>query len=179
MRRSPIVVGALVLIALAIVTVTLVLPRGARVAELRSQIDGENATLEQLRASVAELRAASEDETVLADLRDAISAVPPSADLSGLLARVAAAATKAGVRLERIEPGQPSSVAGASAIPVSIGVAGSFFELARFLFELEHMERLMKVSSVNLQATDAGIALGLTGEVYTTDASAGPGSAAA
>lgn len=179
MRRGPLVTGVIVAAALAILAVMFVMPRGARVNDLRAELDSANAALTGLQGTLAELRAASDDQGALADLRAVANLVPSSADLPGYIALLEDAARTAGVDLNRIEPGQPGSGASsASVIPVTIGVEGSYFQLSRFLFELEHLPRLSKVAGVNVVKADTVLAMTVSAEIYTTDASVGPGAAA-
>ena len=54
---------------------------------------------------------------------------------------------------------------------------GAYFDLARFVFELEHLDRLSRVSGISVSPTgQKGLTLSVTAEVYTTDQSTGPGS---
>jgi Tfp pilus assembly protein PilO len=69
---------------------------------------------------------------------------------------------------------------GVSVVPVTIIVNGSYFAVDEYLFRLETLPRASKVLSLSLQVGSTGLPqlqLSLTANFYTTDTSAGPGSA--
>lgn len=183
MRRNPIVVGAAVVAGLLLFVLFVVVPKNGEADALRDDIAVEQQHLADLEADVAELESAQATGATAAELAAIRQAVPTEPDLAGLLASLRAAATEAGVGLSSIAPGVPASATSgsASAIPLSLVVSGEYFALARFLFELENLPRLARVSAISISAGDAGAAgnvlsMQVTAEVYTTDLSTGPGS---
>jgi Tfp pilus assembly protein PilO len=73
----------------------------------------------------------------------------------------------------------PSLPAGVSVIPTVITVNGSYFAVDEYLFRLESLPRISKVTQIGLVPGPTGypqLALTLTVNFYTTDVSAGPGS---
>lgn len=182
MRRTPIVTAAASLVVLIILAVVVVLPQGARVREREAELSAAGAELTSLEAEADELeRFAASGEAERA--AEEISAkIPTEADLPGLLGMLRVAASDAGVVITALTPGNPSPSlnAPASVIPMSITATGGYFELAKFLFELEGLERLSKVTGVSLTSTgDAGggqLTLQASMQVFTTDTNAGPGS---
>lgn len=182
MRRTQIVTAAASLAILVILAVAVVLPQGARVQEREAEVSAAEADLTALEAEVEELeRFAASGEAQLAS-EEIAAKIPTEADLPGLLGLLRAAAADAGVVITALTPGNPSPSlnAPASVIPVSITATGGYFELARFIFQLETLERLSKVTSVSLTSSgDVGggqLTLQASAQVFTTDTNAGPGS---
>ena len=178
-RRNPLAVGAIIVVALAILAFVVVLPRGREVARIETQITEAEAKVGELNAQLATLRGVNA-ASLAAEIALIRSQIPSTAALPDLLALLTAAAERAGVTLGGISIGgaSTSTAASVSVIPVSLTADGGYFALARFVFELEHLDRLSRVSGISIAPTgERGLTLSLTAEVYTTDPSTGPGSA--
>lgn len=177
MRRNPVLAAAIVALGLLVFAFTVVVPRGREVGEVEAQVAAEDARVADLRTQLAVLEA-----TPPTDVAAAVSAVreqvPSTAALPDLLRSLTGAAERAGVEFSGVTmtPGGPAPSASVSTIPLAITVNGGYFELARFLFELEHLDRLNRVSGISLSgAGEGGLSMSVTAEVYTTDTSFGPG----
>ena len=178
MRRNPLAVGAIAIAALAVLAFALVIPRGREVASISAKIGEAQARVQELNAQLEVLRGvnAATLATQIAQLR---TEVPSTAALPDLLASLSAAADRSGVTLGGISVGgaSTSTAASVSVIPLSITAEGGYFQLARFVFELENLDRLSRVSGISVSPTgQKGLTLSVTAEVYTTDQSTGPGS---
>lgn len=188
-RRAPLIVGV-VAAALAVVLILfLVLPKMHGVDAAKSTLAASQAQQQTLESQLAALQQAQAD----ADKNKAIIAkvqqeIPPTVDEPGMFLLLSNAATRAGIKLWQFTPSPPAPdpSTGLSAIPVAFTVKGSYFALAEFLFNLETLPRVAKVQNATLG--DAGASpdvvssvpfLQMTGSVtlYTSDTSAGPGSA--
>jgi hypothetical protein len=79
-----------------------------------------------------------------------------------------------------VAPGTPAeTIPGISTIPTQINVLGSFFSVEEYLFKLETLPRALRVTAITVGTggtVPGQLQLTMTGEVYTTDTSAGPGS---
>lgn len=179
MRRNPLLAGGVVALALVLFAFFFVLPRGAEVRSVEAEVTAAETELGRLTIALAEIEqidpAAIEVE--LATYREQI---PSTTDLPGLIEALVAIARDSGVELSSISfsgVGQ-SSAGGVASMPVSLAGAGTYFNVARFLFSLDHMGRLTKTDSISLSPGDGNsLAFSVATQVYTTDLSAGPGSA--
>lgn len=177
MSRNPILAAVAVALGLAVFAFGIVLPKGREVGEVEAKVATEDARVAELRTQLAVLEA-----TPPTDVARAVSAVraqvPSTADLPALIRSLTGAAERSGVDFSgfTVTPGGPAPSASVSTIPLAITVSGGYFELARFLFELEHLERLAYVRTISVSPGDGGLVLSLAVDVYTTDTSAGPGS---
>lgn len=176
MRRNPLFAAVGVALGLVLFAVIVVLPRGREVGVVRDEVAGADARVAALDLQLAELEA-----TPPADVADRAAAlraqIPSTAGLEKLLGALTDAADRSGVSFGGVtlSAGAPTDASGVTAIPVSLTASGQYFDLARFLFELEHLERLVRVSGFTLAAGDGGLTMSVTGNVYTTDPSVGPG----
>lgn len=177
MTRNPWVFGAAVVIGAAALLFGLVLPRGREVADLQAALRSERAEVARLSTRVDDLRAA--DPVILRSIAsDYRALVPDSSDLSGFLATLDRLALASGVVVSNVSVGTPAPANSApvTAIGFTISAAGDYFGLSRFLFELEHAPRLLRVGTLGLSGSGGNLQLTITVEAYTTDASTGPGS---
>jgi len=80
-----------------------------------------------------------------------------------------------------IAPAAPTASGEISVIPIQITIKGSFFALDHYLYILENLTRVSKVSDVSVTPIDQTISppqlqIVLTANFFTSDTSAGPGS---
>jgi Tfp pilus assembly protein PilO len=181
---APLIAAAASLVLAVIIIVVLILPKASQVTakqrDLQSAQDQQQSLQLQLRQLQAARAEAPKDRAALAALQ---ALVPPTPDLPGLIRLLDEAAGEAGVTFMSVSPGQPLPVttsAGVTAIPGQIMVTGSFFALEEYLIKLESLGRAASVQSMNVvpeAATGSGLQMSLTVQFFTSDASAGPGSA--
>lgn len=180
MRRNPLLAGGAVVLALILFAFFFVFPRGAEVRSVEAEVASAESELDRLTVALSAIQqidpAAIEVE--LAAYREQI---PSTTDLPGLIESLVAIAKDSGVEVTSISfsgVGQ-SSAGGVASMPVSLSGSGTYFDIARFVFSLDQMRRLTKTSSISLSPQGEGglLAFSLATEVYTTDLSAGPGSA--
>lgn len=177
MRRSPVLAGGAVLVALAVFAFGVVFPRGREVDEIRGRVAEADHALAQREAELSALE--SVDATVVE--RDLIllrTQIPSTAAFPELLRAIDRAAASAGVTVVSFGVGSAtaSGSASVSVLPLTMSIQGDYFSIARFLFELEHLERLTSVRSISLTpGGDRGLTASIAVEVYSTDTSIGPG----
>ena len=90
-----------------------------------------------------------------------------------------AVADKADVDFVSISPGQPTSAGSYSVVPVQLNVVGGFFAVDQYMYLLETLPRVSKVTTMSISGGPDGLpqlTITLTANFYTTDTSAGPGS---
>jgi Tfp pilus assembly protein PilO len=189
-RRGPVVVGAVAVVLALVMVFLLVLPKMNQVNDAQDTLDTTKSQNAGLQSELAALRQAqAEAPKNKAIISDVATQIPPTADLPGLVLLLENAASRAGIILSTMTPSTPvfDPSTGLSAITVSYTVSGTYFALTEYLYNLETLPRAAKTTDVTLgvSSTDAAATtaatiptLSMTGSVvlYTTDASAGPGS---
>jgi len=188
-RRAPILAGAISAAVALLAVLPLVLPKMSDVStteeELQSAEDQEVALAAQLDALQEAEAAAPKTEQEIGAIEEQ---VPPTANLPSLFRLLQGAADRSAVDFFSFSPGTPAPNAGGtySSIASQVTVSGGYFAIDEFLFLLETLPRAAKVTT--LAVTPSGAATGgttistsnlqlqVTGEFYTTDVSAGPGS---
>jgi Tfp pilus assembly protein PilO len=144
-------------------------PKGEEV----SKIDGQIAALEIQLTAAERLAAAAEeagDEQSairVADLVRLAKAMPDETDMAGIILELNAAATAAGVQFSEIRPGIPVPGEGYTAIPISLGFEGNYYDLTELVFSLRNLVtvrdgvldadgRLLTVDGLSLVESEGG-----------------------
>src|SRR5919197_6684154 len=181
-RRGPLIAAGASLLAAVLVVVALLLPRASAVNKKEKELAQAQQQQGKLEAQLQQLKQARRDaRKVQHQLARLETRIPPTAELPALIRFLQNAADASAVDFVSISPGSPSNTAGQqiSTIPTQIGAAGTFFAVEEFLFKLETLPRAVKVTQIQVGAGPDGLPqlqVTLSAEVYTTDASAGPGS---
>ena len=187
-RRGPIIAGVIIAVVAVLAVFFLVLPKMNEVSKTQEDVAAAEAQETALRAQLASLKEAEANAPqVKAKIAELSNEVPPTADLPALIRLLTAAADGAAVDFFTVAPGTPQlDPTGAfSSIPTTISVTGGYFSLDNFLFRLESLPRAAKVTSVSITPGGAAppgsavnaLSMQLSVEFFTTDTSAGPGSA--
>jgi Tfp pilus assembly protein PilO len=161
--------------------VFLVLPKMSDIGEAEDRLEQASDQEFALQAELSRLQESAENAARLrSELARARRAVPPVADLPGLINELQDAADVAGVDFFSIAPGAPVVAVGAAAteITTQIQVIGGFFPVDSFLAQLETLPRSSKVVSITVaEGPDNApqIDVQLSVLFYTTDLEAGPG----
>jgi Tfp pilus assembly protein PilO len=180
-RRGPIIVVVVSVLVALLALVFLLLPRISAVGKRSDDLDAAVAKHDELTTQVAQLEEAKKEANrVKKQLNRLQTKVPPTAELPSLIRLLQGAADASAVDFMSVSPGTPTTtIPGVSTIPLQINVTGSFFSVEEFLFKLETLPRAVRVTGITLGSGggDTGqLGLTMSSEVYTTDASAGPGS---
>jgi Tfp pilus assembly protein PilO len=179
--RTPLFVAIAFVVLAAVLFALLVFPTFGDISETEDQLEQAQDQQVLLEAELGRLEAAQED---LPRLRRQLArfgrAVPPVADLPGLINQLQNAADVSGVDFFAISPGEPLPVSGGqvSEVPAQVQVIGSFFPVDEFLFRLETGPRASKVVNITVTEGPDGlpqIDVLLDVRFYTTDTQAGPG----
>ena len=187
-RRGPIIAGAIIAVVAVLAVFFLVLPKMNEVSKTQEDVEAAKAQETALRAQLASLKEAQANAPqVKAQIAELSNEVPPTADLPALIRLLTAAADASPVDFFTVAPGNAvlDPTGAFSTIPTSISVTGGYFALDQFLFRLESLPRAAKVTSVAISpggtappgSTVNSLSMQLSVEFYTTDTSAGPGSA--
>jgi Tfp pilus assembly protein PilO len=174
-RRGP-VIAAIVFFLLAVLAVAfLVFPKMGDVDEAEQRLERAEQEEVALQTELSRLQAAAENADQLRrELARFRRAVPPVADLPGLINELQTSADVAGVDFFSVAPTDPLPVPAGNAaeVPAQIQVVGGFFPVDEFLFRLETLQRASKVTGVSVAEGPDGLPqLQVTLEVrfYTTD----------
>jgi Tfp pilus assembly protein PilO len=182
MKRGPLVAALVSVAVIILIVAVLILPKAAQVRSKQQEVakaaEQEGALRLQVEQLAADAKDAPKDRKTLAKLQ---AAIPPTADLPGLIRLLNSAAAESGVDFAAVAPGQPALTPSGqlSVIPTQITITGGFFAVDQYLFRLESLPRAAKVTTVQVGPGPnqwPQLQLTLTVEFYTTDVSAGPGS---
>lgn len=151
--RAPLIAGAIGLVLVILVTVLLVLPMNSKVSAANEQLvtaQSEEASLQAQLVALEELKKnAPEYQRQLAANT---LLIPNKPDLPGLIRLLKLAADRAGVDFTVLSTGTPAASTEGTyySITVGLSVSGTFYQLAQYLWELEHLPRALKVTTTTL-----------------------------
>lgn len=180
-RRGPILAAIAGLALVILMVAFVILPKASQVREKREQVDAARQQEAQLQVRLDQLRAlAQEAPKNRRRLRELDAAIPPNADLPGLIRLLNGIAERSGVDFMTVAPSTPTpSPFAAAVLPTQITVAGRFFSVDQYLYRLENLPRAAKVTNIQISPQGGGLnylQIGLNVEFYTMDTTAGPGS---
>jgi Tfp pilus assembly protein PilO len=183
-RRGPIIAAGVSIVVVILAVMLLLLPKMNEVKKVRDDVADAQATEVNLRAQLTSLQEAQANAPKTnKEIAKIETQIPPTADLPGLLRILRQAADSSAVDFFTVSPGNPIlDISGQfSVISTQMTVTGSYFSLEEFLFRLETLPRIGKVTNIAIsaQASATGaltLSMQLTAEFYTSDTSAGPGS---
>jgi Tfp pilus assembly protein PilO len=180
--RTPLIVGIVGAVLVLASVVGLILPKESQVRSAKGDLAKAKTEQASLELRLAQLRGAEKEAPAnMKKLAKLQKEVPEVSQLPDIIRMLNGAAESADVDFISVSPGTPSvsSAGNVSSISTQIQVNGSYFAVDEFLFRLESLIRVGKVTQISLapQGEDAGkLQASLTAEFYTTDLSAGPGS---
>jgi Tfp pilus assembly protein PilO len=181
-NKKPAIIAGLVGLGLILVMVVgLITPKASQVRKKQKEVVAAQQQEGTLRTQLEQLQAAAKDAPKdrkrLAVLQRQI---PPNADLPGIIRLLNNTSDKSGVDFMTLSPGQPTSAGPISVVPVQITIEGGFFAVDQYLYLLEHLPRISKVTTLAMTSTVTSTGVTLQVQVaanfFTTDTSAGPGS---
>ncbi|MGZ4133272.1 MAG: type 4a pilus biogenesis protein PilO [Actinomycetota bacterium] len=189
-KRGPLIAGVVAGALILMMIFFLVLPKLHSVSSAQSDLSDAQAqqqTLEGQKAALEDVKASAPDNKAVIASVD--SQIPPLADESGMILLLQNAATSAGLDLVTITPSTPTfdATTGLSTITVSVSASGTYFDVTEFMYRIETLPRAAKVTGISLApgststtttttSTIPTLTLSATVDMYTSDASAGPGS---
>jgi Tfp pilus assembly protein PilO len=184
-KRGPVIASLAGAAVILLMVVGLILPKAAQVRSKQQDLAAAQAQEASLQTELERLQAAYEGAPEARERLVALDEqIPPTADLPSLIRLINTAALDSEVDFMSIAPGQPlaSTIPGLTSVPTTITINGSYFSVDQFLYRLETLTRISRVTTFTLQPegdltqTGDGLQLVLGTEFYTTDQSAGPGS---
>jgi Tfp pilus assembly protein PilO len=180
-NRKPAIIAGLVGLGLILVMVVgLISPKASQVRKKQKEVQSAQQQEGTLRTQLEQLQAAAKDAPMdrrrLAVLQRQI---PPTADLPGIIRILNNTSDKSGVDFMTLAPGQPTAAGPISLVPIQITIEGGFFAVDQYLYLLEHLPRVSKVTTLAVTPGGQGLPtlqVQVTANFFTTDTSAGPGS---
>jgi Tfp pilus assembly protein PilO len=181
-RRAPLLAGVGVGVLVILLIVLLVLPKMGEVSEAEEVFDAARAQQQTLQSQKEALEDAEEQAPLNEDaIAQAEALIPPIADEGALFLVIENAALAAGIdTITTVSVGNPvfDPETGLSTMSVSVQASGTYFEAADFLYRIETLPRAAVATSLALAPGEVGtLTIGLDLNVFTSDSSAGPGSA--
>lgn len=178
--RTPLMVGGIGALLVLVLVVALILPKAGQIRTRQGDLSKAKGDENGLLVQLDELRgAAHEAKKNEAALKKLQTEVPEVSDLPGLIRQINGAADDAAVNFMSIAPAQPALVTDgkSSAISTDVRVMGTFFSVDEFLFRLETIPRVSRVTDLSMTSGEDGlIDVSFTALFFTTDLAAGPGS---
>lgn len=134
------------------------LPKIRQLSELetkRSQKEQEikttQAELDRLEAQLKELPKMKEEVETLKQK------MPAEANLPTIIRDIQTMSDQAGVDFLSIKPSAPTQQSGYGEVPLEVTINGVFFDLVDFLYRVQTLSREVKVTSVSVEAGEAGL----------------------
>ena len=181
--KTPLIVGGVGALVVLGIVVGLILPKAGQIRGRQKDLAQAKTVQSGLVLQLAELRgAAKEAPANRAKLAKLQVEVPELANLPDIIRQINTAADKSAVDFVSISPtaGVSTTNASVSAITTQLDVTGSYFAVDEFLYRLETMARISRVTNISLapkgESSSSDLSVTLTALFYTTDISTGPGS---
>jgi Tfp pilus assembly protein PilO len=181
-KRGPVIASLAGAAVILLMVVALILPKAAQVRSKQQDLAAAQAQEATLQTELEQLQAAYDGAPEARERLVALDEqIPPTADLPSLIRLINTAALDSEVDFMAIAPGQPilATIPGLTSIPATITVNGTYFSVDQFLYRLETLARINRITTFTLQNEgdqSGGLQLVMGAEFYTTDQSAGPGS---
>jgi Tfp pilus assembly protein PilO len=188
-RRGPVIAGIASLLVSVVAVFFLVLPKLSEVSAARQDLAdarSEQQTLESRFEALRDAQASAPEAE--ATIRQVERQIPPTVDVQSVILLLDNAASQSGISLRTFTPGSPAfdDASGLTMMDVQATVQGTYFSLDEFLYRVETLPRAARVLNITIGAaqqeatgvptTSSTLAMSSTIRVFTSDASAGPGS---
>jgi Tfp pilus assembly protein PilO len=163
-------------------------PKLHSIGEVSDDLDAARQEEQSLQAQLVHLQQVKRNATqTMAKLAAVSQFLPSSPDLPGFIRLMQDAATKAGVDLQSIAPGQPVALPGStgvSTITVTLNAQGGFHRIEDFMARMESLDRAVEVYALALTPTQSELSnqvvlqTTITLQMFVVDANARVGAAA-
>lgn len=150
--------------------------RQGELSELRSQVETEEATTVQLRATLDRLQALQEQAPQLeAELAEIRELVPQKNQVPNFIFASQEAANEAGVELSVLTPELPKTPpegAQLAEVRLQMGARGGYFAVQDFMRRLIDLDRALRIDIVTMSATTAAegvetiVSLDITARIF-------------
>ena len=175
-RNRLIATIAVALLVLLLFYMFFIRPRKAELAEVRTQVEAEEALTVQLRATLNRLRALQEQAPQLeAELAEIRELVPQKNQVPNFIFASQEAANEAGVDLNVLAPELPKTPpegAQLAEIRLQLAARGGYFAIQDFMRRLIDLDRALRIDIVTMSAaadaesTDTVVSLDITARIF-------------
>ena len=175
-RNRFIVTVALALVVLLVFYVFFIRSRQGELAELRTQVEAEEAQTIQLRATLNRLRALQEQAPQLeAELAEIRELVPQKNQVPNFIFASQEAANEAGVELTVLSPELPKTPpegAQLAEVRLQMAASGGYFAIQDFMRRLIDLDRALRIDIVTMTAatatdtTETIVSLDITARIF-------------
>ena len=175
-RNRLIATVAAALLVLLLFYMFFIRPRKAELAEVRTQVEAEEALTVQLRATLNRLRALQEQAPQLeAELAEIRELVPQRNQVPNFIFASQEAANEAGVELNILSPELPKTPpegAQLAEIRLQLAARGGYFAIQDFMRRLIDLDRALRIDIVTMsaaadaQSTDTIVSLDITARIF-------------
>ena len=184
-KRGPLIVGVAVAVVVLLVAFFFVLPKMGQVKDAKASLQDAQAQQGTLGSQLAALKQSQTDAPKNREIiRKVQNAIPSTVDQQGFMLLIQNAAVQSSIDLVTITPTTPvyDPASGLSTVTNSLSVAGNYFALTEFIFEIETLPRASKITSIAITPSPSDtnqslLTLTASVDMFTSDSSAGPGSA--
>lgn len=185
--RAPIFAAAGAVAVAILLVLFLVLPKMGQVSTAKEDLaaaQSEQQTLETQKGALQDTQAQAPENRATID--EVHQKIPPTAEESGLILLINHASIDSGLDLTTLAPSPPvfDDATGLSTIVLSMSATGTYNEVTQFTYHIETLPRAAKITALSLTPAGSTDSLGnqvltisLQINAYTSDTSAGPGSA--
>ena len=186
-----VVTGLLGAAALYVFFATTVMPfnypvAAAKIKDLKSDFEKKSNDLARARQSVADLPRFQAEFAALHERYEmAAQLLPTEKEMPGVLRRLTLAGQQCGIQFESFRPESDVRKDHYSEVPIELKVVGGYHQVGQFLAEIANMQRIMRVSNLEVLANtkqdseDQTTAAQMTVTVYTLNADATGGATGA
>ena len=160
-------------------------PTSSDLNDTRDQVASAESQKQELENTIAHLKELSANAAQQqASLRRLRAAIPPTPELGAFILQANEIATSTGIDWLSIAPTPPTTTIGpgpTSTIALSMQISGGFFEVLDYLNQLEGLERVVVVDTINVSAAgaDTGGTSGTSGDATVSGAATSGGSGGA
>ncbi len=126
--------------------------QSTELAEKEAQSDKLNADLVEKQAIAENLdKYRVEIKRLEAELEKAKSLLPDESEVPALLAQISSLGSKAGLEISRFEPQHEEVKDFYARLPFQVKVAGSYHEVASFIDNVGHLERIVNAENISMK----------------------------
>lgn len=147
------ILGGLVLLV-ALYYMLLYLPYAEELATVQEKIDAGRKTVEKYRQTAAKLGTLQAQVSDLeAKLRVLLRELPETKEIPGLIRQISDLVVRTGLQISLFKPQPEQRKEFYAEVPIQIRVQGQYHDVGRFFDDLAHLERIVSVDSVQIDAT--------------------------
>ena len=129
-------------------------PYVEEMATLQEQIDTKRQTVEKHRRIAAKLDTFKAQVSDLeARLHTLLRELPESREIPGMIRQISDLGVRTGLQISLIKPQPEQRKEFYAEIPIQVRVKGPYHAVGRFFDDLAHLERIISVSGIQIEAT--------------------------